>query len=131
MLINESSTMLNTDGPINIPNIMYQMSLGNLILSNINPPKIPQVKIINKDKKIFIVSPSIMEIKKADLSMTKKIIDVISLNKRFSISARETIIPYNVIILQICIYLNKKEFFYSLKVSKWRSRPDSNRRPQS
>jgi hypothetical protein len=57
MFISVASTIFNTDGPINIPNIIYHTSFGNFIFSKINPPNIQQVKIINKDKNIFIIPP--------------------------------------------------------------------------
>jgi len=51
---NVSSTILNKDGPIRIPRMIYHTSLGSLIFSNKNPPRIPPPKIINKDRNIFI-----------------------------------------------------------------------------
>ena len=51
---NVSSTMFNSDGPINIPSMIYQTSFGSLIFSKIKPPSMPPPKIINKDRNIFI-----------------------------------------------------------------------------
>ena len=61
---------------------------------------------INNDKKMFILPP--FEMKKSRFIHDEKIIDVISLNKRFCIIARENIIP---IIHCTTFYALKKEYF--------------------
>ena len=56
IVISVSSTIFKTEGPIRIPNKIYHINLGNLIFSNIKPPNIPSVKIINKLKNIFSIT---------------------------------------------------------------------------